>query len=295
MEDTYCEAFDGVGVQLAITAADEDLVKYATQAFVALPSSVFGDAEGGIVKWLKPGQSPDGRPGSVVQLWVLGTGKKALAKLYEQLGRRMRQGVLVVPTTAAFDAFPGEPDGEFDLMDNVGHCGDGFEDEVEHAGRRVVRVPIMMGHDFFVERHVGHGKGVMGGFFWFFCDSVENGLAVGRRAVEASREVDDVAHVFEVCAAGSKVETNYPEIGPTTNHRLCPTLREKIPDSLVPEGVRSIPELVLNAFKLEDLKTAMRHVYEAVRALPGLVRVSTGNFGGKLGRHKIPLRETLGL
>ncbi|MHA1733421.1 MAG: formylmethanofuran--tetrahydromethanopterin N-formyltransferase [Promethearchaeota archaeon] len=294
IEDTYCEAFDGVGIQITVTAANEDLVRYAAQSFVALPSSVFGDAEGGIVQWLDGTGTPDGRPGATCQLWVLGTGKKAVDRLYDRLGRRLRQGILVVPTTAVYNALPGSTvDGIFDLMDNVGHCGDGYEEVLVEEGtyRQVISIPIMMGHDFVVEKTIPYKSGVMGGFFWFMCDSVESGLAVGTRAVEAARELPDVANIFEVCSAGSKVETNYPEIGATTNHRLCPTLKGKVADSLVPDGVLSIPELVMNAFSEETLRKAMRHVVDAVADVPGLVKVTSGNFGGKLGKYKIPLSE----
>lgn len=294
IDDTYSEAFDGMGVQILVTALTRDLVEYAAQSFVALPSSVFKEAEGGIVKWVDPSESPDGRPGAICQLWMLGKGEKVIPKLYHQLGKRIRQGILVVPTTAVFNALPGvNIDGLFDMTDNVGHCGDGYESEMldKTTGRLVIKIPIMMGHDFIIEKDLPYRHGIMGGFFWFMCDSVESGLQVGRRAVEAAREVDDVANIFEVCSAGSKVGSKYPDIGPSTNHRLCPTLRDSIPDSQVPENVRSIPELVLNAFSEEKLREAMKYVIEAVKDLPGLIQITSGNFEGKLGRYKIPLQE----
>ena len=108
VEDTYCEAFEGLVVQLMVTAQDEEFLTRAANAFTALPSTVFGDAEGGIVRWLSKDETIDGRIGAIVQLWVTGTGKKATAKFYDQLGRRMRQGILVVPTTAVFDHFPNK-------------------------------------------------------------------------------------------------------------------------------------------------------------------------------------------
>ena len=85
IEDTYCECFEGLCVQLLVTAQDEEFLFRATNAFTALPSTVFGDAEGGIVRWLTENETVDGRIGAIVQLWITGTGKKATVKLYDQL------------------------------------------------------------------------------------------------------------------------------------------------------------------------------------------------------------------
>ncbi len=60
-----------------VTAQDEEFLYRAANAFTALPSTVFGDAEGGIVKWLSEKETIDGRIGVIVQLWVTSTGEKA--------------------------------------------------------------------------------------------------------------------------------------------------------------------------------------------------------------------------
>lgn len=104
----------------------------------------------------------DGRFGAIIQLWVNGTGKKATAKFYEQLGRRMRQGILVIPTTVVFDYYPYKTELKFKMMGNVGHCGDGYEEIISRFERKLISVSIMMGHDFLVEEEVSYDKGVMG-------------------------------------------------------------------------------------------------------------------------------------
>jgi formylmethanofuran--tetrahydromethanopterin N-formyltransferase len=299
IEDTYCEAFEGLVVQLMVTAQDAEFLNRATNAFTALPSTVFGDAEGGIVRWLSEKETIDGRLGAIVQLWVTGTGKKATAKFYEQFGRRMRQGILVVPTTAVFDYYPGTTEFKFNMMDNVGHCGDGYEWIVEKFNRKLINVPIMMGYDFLIEENISYAKGVMGGNLWLFCDSVESGIKVGREGVKILAELDDVCTTFDVCSAGSKPvppDAKYPEIGPSTNHPFCPTLKDKISSDefQVPAGVKSIPELVFNGLKLDDVKSAMQKTIESVFDMDGLLKISAGNYGGKLGKFKIYLRE-LGL
>ena len=299
IEDTYCEAFEGLVVQLMVTAQDMPFLERAVNAFTALPSTVFGDAEGGIVRWLSENETIDGRLGTIVQLWVTGTGKKATAKFYEQLGRRMRQGILVVPTTAVFDYYPRKTEIKFNMMNNVGHCGDGYEWIVENFNRKLINVPLMMGYDFLIEEELSYTKGVMGGNLWFYCDTVESGIKVGREGVKIIMELDDVCTTFDVCSAGSKPvppDAKFPEIGPSTNHPYCPTLKDilSLGEFKVPEGVISIPELVFNGLKIADVKVAMQKTIEGVSDMDGLIKISTGNYGGKLGKFKIYLKD-LGL
>ncbi len=296
VEDTYCEAFEGLVVQLLVTAQDAEFLNRAANAFTALPSTVFGDAEGGIVRWLSEKETIDGRLGAIVQLWVTGTGTKSQAKFYDQLGRRMRQGILVVPTTAVFNAYPNKIETKFNMMNNVGHCGDGYEEIIEKFGRNLISVPIMMGHDFLIEQELSYAKGVMGGNLWLFCDSVNSGIKIGREAVKIIAEIDNVCTTFDVCSAGSKPETNFPEIGPSTNHPFCPTLKDKlsVEDFKVPEGVKSIPEIVFNGIDIDSIKEAMLKSIQGVIDMEGLIKISSGNYGGKLGKFKIFLKE-LGL
>ena len=296
VDDTYCEAFEGLCCQLMVTAQDAEFLNRAATAFTALPSTVFGDAEGGIVRWLSEEETFDRRLGAIVQLWVTGTGKKATAKFYDQLGRRMRQGILVVPTTAVIDYYPSKTETRFNMMNNVGHCGDGHEDIIEKFDRKMISVPIMMGYDFLIESELSYDKGVMGGNLYLFCDSINSGIKIGREAVKIIGELDNVCTTFDVCSAGSKIETKFPEIGPSTNHPYCPTLKDKIPaeEYKVPEGVHSIPEIVFNALDLDGIEKTMLEVIEGIINMNGLIKISAGNYGGKLGKFKIFLRE-LGL
>ena len=299
IEDTYCEAFEGLAVQIQVTASDIEFLYRAINSFTALPSTVFGDAEGGVVRLLSGNETVDGRLGAIVQLWVTGTGKKSRYKFYEQLGRRIRQGILVVPTTSVFDYFPREIETKFNMMDNVGHCGDGYEWLVEKYNRRLINIPIMMGQDFLIEEELTYDKGIMGGNLWLFCDSIESGIKIGREGVKIIAELDDICTTFDVCSAGSKpvpIDAKYPEIGPSTNHPFCPTLKNKLSakEYQVPEGVKSIPELVFNALDLKTIKIGMKKLIEGIIDMDGLIKISAGNYGGKLGKFNIPLRE-LGL
>jgi formylmethanofuran--tetrahydromethanopterin N-formyltransferase len=125
------------------------------------------------------------------------------------------------------------------------------------------------------------------------CQDEDSALKAGDKVLEAIHKIVGVITPFDICSAGSKPETNFPEIGPTTNHRYCPSLKGKIPDSKVPECVNSIPEIVINGVSLEAVKKAMKVTIYAVQDMKGVVKISAGNYGGKLGKHRIYLRELL--
>lgn len=287
VEDTYCEAFDGLFARLIITAKDRKRLEAAAYGSTALPCTVFGESEGGVEGFLSEKDTPDGRPGAIIQIWV-GYGRSAREKLECELGKRIRQGILVVPTTRVFDYLPG---GErIDMMAKVGHCGDGYEHVERRFGREVINVPLMMG-EFLIEKQIGFQKGVMGGNIWIMCDSEDAALSAGDAAVEAVNRTEGVIASFDVCSAGSKCETKFPEIGPTTNHPYCPTLKGKIHDYKVPEGVASIPEIVINGVNRESVEKAMSAALKAAAGIKGVVMFSAGNYGGKLGKHRIYLRD----
>lgn len=294
IEDTYAEAFDGLFCRIMITAKDETRLKRAAYGCTALPMVVVGRTEGGVEKWLNPRQTPDGRLGAIVQFWGAIDESKpfeaSLKKFVKEVSYRIRQEILVEPTTCVFNAL--ESDEKFDTMDTVGHCGDGYEWEEEYCGRRVINIPLMM-PGFRIERYIGYDIGVSGGNVWLMCRDEDSALKAGDKALEAIHKVEGVVTPFDICSAGSKPETNYPEIGPTTNHPYCPSLRGKISDSKVPDGVNSIPEIVINGMSLAAVKKAMKEAINAVRDMDGVVKISAGNYGGKLGKHRIYLRELL--
>ncbi|MEM2907329.1 MAG: formylmethanofuran--tetrahydromethanopterin formyltransferase, partial [Candidatus Odinarchaeota archaeon] len=214
IDDTYCEAFDGLYSRMLVTAADRKRLLRAAVHATALPLTVLGEAEGGVEKIVSASTTPDGRVGAIIQIWVLKT-KNSVEKLEKELGKRIRQGILVTPTTRLFNVTSS--DSFIDMTKSVGHCGDGYETYVNIYGREMINIPIMMGFDFQIERRIGYNTGVMGGNLWFLCDSVETGVLVGDKAVQAISKVNGVVTPFDTCSAGSKVGGRYPEIGPTTN------------------------------------------------------------------------------
>ncbi|RLI21239.1 formylmethanofuran--tetrahydromethanopterin formyltransferase [Candidatus Bathyarchaeota archaeon] len=294
IEDTYAEAFEGIYCRVIVTADDEETLRKAAEDATATPSIVIGRTEGGIERWLNENETPDGRKGAILQFWGGIDERKPLeesVKKFEiELSYRIRQDILVKPFTALFDASV-KPVGKLDMMERVGHCGDGYEWEEERYGRKMIIVPIMV-PDFQIERYLGYGKGIMGANFWYMCKTKDAVIEAGRKALKAISQVEGVITPFEICSAGSKPETKFPWIGPTTNHPYCPSLKQKLgAESKVPEEVGYIPEIVINGISLEAVKKAMKAGIETVLTHPDVVKVSAGNYGGKLGKHKIYLRE----
>jgi formylmethanofuran--tetrahydromethanopterin N-formyltransferase len=294
IEDTYAEAFDGIYSRVIVTADHQKVLKRAAEDATATPSIVIGRIEGGIEKYLDKQETPDGRNGVILQFWGgIDEGKplkEAVKKFEAELSFRIRQDILVKPFTALFDALPN-PDGKVGMMERVGHCGDGFEWEEKIYGRKMIVIPLMVSN-FLIERELGYAKGVMGANFWFMCKTKRAVMEAGREALDAIHQVPGVITPFDVCSAGSKPETKFPLIGPTTNHPYCPTLKERLgEESKVPEGVNYIPEIVINGISLETVKEAMKAGIRSAADVNGVVRVSAGNYGGKLGKHRIYLQE----
>lgn len=294
IEEIYAEAFEGIFSRVIVTADDEETVRKAAEDSTATPSIVIGRVEGGIEKWLGKKETPDKRKGAILQFWGGINPKKpfsdSVKKFEIELSYRIRQDILVKRFTAVFDALP-DAEGKIDMIERVGHCGDGYEWLEKRYRRNVIVVPIMV-PDFIIERYLGYARGVMGANFWIMCKTKEALKKAGGKALQAIDKIEGVITPFDICSAGSKTETSYPWIGPTTNHPFCPSLTKKLgEDSKVPKSVNYIPEIVINGVSMKMVKKAMKAGMEAALDVEGVVKISAGNYGGKLGDYKIYLRE----
>ena len=293
LDDNYAEAFEGIFTRIIITAENEQTVKRAAEDCTSTPSIVIGRVEGGIERFVSENDTPDGRKGVLVQFWGGLDRSKPLqdsVKKFEiELSYRIRQDILVKPFTAVFNALENST-GQIDTMERIGHCGDGFEWEEDLKGRRMINVPIMV-PDFRIERYLGYSTGVMGGNFWYMCKTKKAVFEAGQRALDAIHQVDGAVTPFDICSAGSKPETKFPWIGPTTNELYCPSLKSKLGDrSRVPEDVYYIPEVVINGIDLPTVTRAMKAGIESIWDINEVDRISAGNYEGKLGKYRIDLK-----
>jgi len=95
-----------------------------------------------------------------------------------------------------------------------------------------------------------------------------------------------------VVRSGSKVGSRrIKSMIASTNDAYCPTLRA-ITKTALPEGVNSVLEIVINGVDSRAIASAMRVGIDAA-CRDGVVQISAGNYGGKLGPHHFYLRKIM--
>ena len=296
IEDTYAEAFRSIYAEVLITARDRRWLDHAIHAATGhASSSILCDCEAGLDRYVGPGgdesfATPDGRPGAILQFHVPRFKKDREAVLEKVLLARLSQNVLTCPTTACFSLQDTET--YFKLGRKIALFGDGHQFRDVRFGRKVWVLPIMMG-EFVIDRRFGFRDGLMGGNLWFFSESVDAAVEAAERSVVGAQSVPGVILPFPggVASSGSKAGSAYSFLFASTNHPFCPTLREKLGDvSRVPPGVNSISEIIINGYDLDTVARATQAAISAVRETPGLIRISAGNYGGRLGKNFIYLR-----
>lgn len=297
IDDTYAEAFRSIHAEILVTARDRKWLEHAVNAATGHASStIMCDCEAGLDRWIDPSvageeSTPDGRPGAILQFHVPRFRKDREPALQRALLARIAQNILTCPTTACFNRIDSES--HFKLGRKIALFGDGHQFRDMRFGRRVWVIPIMMG-EFVVERRFGFVDGIMGGNLWFMADSGDAALLAAERALAGVRETPGVIAPFPggVASSGSKAGSRYSFLFASTNHPFCPTLREPLgPESQVPEGVQSISEIIINGRDLQTVRQATQTAIAASIETPGLLRISAGNYGGRLGKNFIHLRE----
>lgn len=286
--DTFAEAFPMRAARLVVTAHSDRWVRECAVKLTGFATSVIGcKCEAGVERYLTADETPDGRPGVSVLLFAMS--KEDLPK---RLAERVGQTVLTCPTTACFDGLSDAPD-RVAMGSWVRFFGDGFQSSKVVAGRRFWRVPVMEG-EFLVQEDVGMVKGVGGGNFLILAESLQAALDAAEAANDALQPLPGVILPFPggVTRSGSKVGSRrYKRMIASTNDAFCPTLRGMTATEL-PDGVNSSLEVVIDGLDAAAVAQAMRVGIEAA-CLPGVVAITAGNYGGKLGPHHFHLRQIM--
>lgn len=290
IRDTFAEAFGMRAARVVITARSHEWARTAATAMTGFATSVIGcKLEAGIEAELAPAETPDGRPGTSVLLFAFdaeGLGKRVV--------ERVGQTVLTCATAACFDGLPAAQE-RIALGKLLRHFGDRHQSSKLIDGRRYWRIPVMEG-EFLVEESVGIQKAIGGGNFLILGEDADTALAAAEAAVEAMRRVRGVLLPFPggIVRSGSKVGARrYKSMIASTNDAYCPTLRGRIGvASELRERVNSVLEIVVNGLERGAIEAALRAGIAAA-CRPGVVEISAGNYGGKLGKHHFPLRSLL--
>jgi formylmethanofuran--tetrahydromethanopterin N-formyltransferase len=288
IEDTFAEAFTMRVARIVITGRSTRWVQAAALKLTGFATSVIGcKCEAGIEGELSPSETPDGRPGRSVLLMTMS--KDDLGK---RLIERIGQTVLTCPTTACYDGLPDVPD-RVGVGSALRFFGDGFQSSKVVGGERFWRIPVMEG-EFLVQEKFGMVKGVGGGNFLILSRSADAALAAAEAASDAMASLPGVILPFPggVVRSGSKVGSRrIKSMIASTNDAYCPTLRA-ITKTALPEGVNSVLEIVVNGVDAPAVASAMRVGIDAA-CRQGVIQISAGNYGGKLGPHHFYLRKIM--
>jgi len=286
--DTFAEAFDMRAARVVITAQSSGWARTAAQSMTGFATSVIGcKVEAGIEADLLAEDTPDGRPGVSVLLFAFDA-----AGLGQRLVDRVGQSVLTCPTTACFDGVPQATERVM-VGGLLRHFGDRLQSSKFLNGRRYWRIPVMEG-EFLVQEDFGVQKAIGGGNFLILARDQQAALSAAEAAVDAMRRVRGVILPFPggIVRSGSKVGAKrYKKMIASTNDAYCPTLRGRVGvESALPPGVNSVLEIVVDGLDRQAIEDALRAGIDAA-CRPGVVEITAGNYGGKLGKHHFHLHE----
>jgi formylmethanofuran--tetrahydromethanopterin N-formyltransferase len=288
IDDTFAEAFPMVATRLIITAHDMDLAAHAAMEFCGNASSVIGcDIEAGIEQFVDEADSPDGRPGIAILAFAFN--RKSLQK---SVTSRIGQNVLTCPTTACYAGLVSDNKEErIRVGGQLRYFGDGFQSSKKLGSQRYWRIPVMDG-EFLCEDDFGTVKGIGGGNLLICGRSQAEALVATRKAVRDISDICDVILPFPsgFVRSGSKVGSRYPDLKASTNDKWCPTLTAQTKTELQPDE-RAVYEIVIDGLNAVAVAKAMQTGLDAVTSSEGILRVSAGNYGGKLGPHHFYLHK----
>jgi formylmethanofuran--tetrahydromethanopterin N-formyltransferase len=291
IDDSFAEAFPMKGTRIVITAHNITWARHAAVSATGFATSVIAcGCEAGIERELGTHETPDGRPG--VSVLIFSMSGKELAK---QVERRVGQCVLTCPTTAVF---AGIAEGEaIALGKNLRFFGDGWQISKLINGVRYWRIPVMDG-EFVAQETTAVVKCVGGGNLLLLCRDTDAALAVAEAAVGAMKALPNVIMPFPggVVRSGSKVGSKYAALSASTNDAFCPSLHGLVANSEITPQTRCVMEIVIDGLTEADVAAAMRVGMQAgiaIGASGGLLRISAGNYGGKLGPFHFHLRKLL--
>jgi formylmethanofuran--tetrahydromethanopterin N-formyltransferase len=298
IEDTFAEGFGMWGTRIIITAKNRKWANIAAQEMTGFATSVIAcDCEAGIEREIPPKETPDGRPGTAIM--VYGFSK---TRLSAPMLNRIGQCVLTCPTTAIFNGIPEEEaDDMLDVGASLRFFGDGYQVKMRMGDgwgerQRFWRIPVMEG-EFLAEAKFGAVRAVAGGNFLVMGENEDVTLEASERAVEAILKIPGVITPFPggLCRSGSKVGSTYPFLRASTNTPFCPAIKHSFSDSQVPEGCNSVLEVVLNGLDESSVMKAMAAGIRAATEVEGIKWITAVNFGGKLGKFQMGLKDSLGV
>jgi formylmethanofuran--tetrahydromethanopterin N-formyltransferase len=290
IESTFAEAFGMRAARVIITAVSAKWAREAATRMTGFATSVIAcKCEAAIERELDTSETPDSRPGVSVLLFTMDT--EGLGK---RLIERIGQTVLTCPTTSCFDGLPDATE-RIPAGRALRTFGDGFQISKMLGGRRYWRVPVMDG-EFLLEESFGVQKrAIGGGNFLILARDAAAALAAAEAAVAVMSGRAGVILPFPggIVRSGSKVGARvYTGMMASTNDAYCPTLTP-LTDTRLSDGVNAVLEIVIDGLNSDVIASCMRAGIDAA-CREGVVAISAGNYGGKLGPYHFHLRTLMG-
>jgi len=283
--DTFAEAFEMWGARVIITADTKQWARAAAASMTGFATSVIRCKLEAAVEYEIPEEdTPDRRPGISVLLFTM-SDETIAGQLIDRIG----QCVMTCPTTACYNGL--ESDNKVIVGGKLRYFGDSYQISKLIDGRRLWRIPVMEG-EFLIDDSFGIQPAVGGGNLIIFGASMKIALRAATAAANAMREVAGIFLPFPqgVVRSGSKIGARYKALIASTNDAYCPTLRSISSNTVIPERVESIYEIVADGLDEDAVKEAMRRGIHAA-ADKGAMLITAGNYGGKLGKYNFHLYE----
>ncbi|MEW5960387.1 MAG: hypothetical protein AB1801_21890 [Chloroflexota bacterium] len=280
--ETFAEAWTLEVVRVVLTAASTELAMGGAHQFAgAAGSSMIGSRiNAGIERAALPPETPDGRPGVFISLAMPPDQREQMLKEVEL---RLALASLI-PTLAVFNApvegVAGESVNIHAKFNVSAERWKGYDAERDLNGRKLCVLPTTTG-EFVYEKTYKICTDGTDGHFVCFADSELAAVAAIAAAKEALVAVDGVAPM------GYGLEQVFRE------YDYIPSLRHKIDDSKVPDGVNSILNLLMFGASPELMRQAMAVSLRAAAQVPGVLYLGAMNFGGEFGKHQYHLHELL--
>ena len=290
IQNTFAEMFPMWAGRILITADSEEWAYTAANTSTGLATSIImSPAESGIEGLVPADQTPDNRIGVSIQIY-----NRNRFDLKNQMILRIGQCIMTCPTTSAFNGLP-DSKRKLKIGRSLRLFGDGFQRKSVTGKRNTWKIPVMEG-EFIVEDRFGVVNAVAGGNFIILAKDISSGLKSAEKAAEAIKtNVPQVILPFPggICRSGSKVGSLKYRLKASTNHPFCPTLRTLVTDSQVPENAHCAYEIVINGLTFELVNKAIHIGVNAAADALGVIRITAGNYGGKIGQYKVFLKEVL--
>ncbi len=283
--DTFAEAFEMCGARVIITADTKQWARAAAASMTGFATSVIRcKLEAAVECEIPEEDTPDRRPGISVLLFTM-SNKTIAGQLIDRIG----QCVMTCPTTACYNGL--ESDNKVIVGGKLRYFGDSYQISKLIDGRKLWRIPVMEG-EFLIDESFGIQPAVGGGNLIIFGVSKNIALRAATAAANAMREVAGIFLPFPqgVVRSGSKIGARYKKLIASTNDAYCPTLRSISSNTVVPDKVEAIYEIVADGLDEDAVKEAMRRGIHAA-ADKGAMLITAGNYGGKLGKYNFHLHE----